>query len=610
MKIIYLWIKDFRGFKNQGFNFSSEFDIDFKYIDNKNFEFKKFNKIDISENSYFPRNINISLLVGKNGSGKSTILEIIKYGINEFFSKDNSDLYFVLFFDKDENKIILKGNFEGYKLEDNQSKIIDKIDEKLLKSKIDNEVKKYNHAVIEKIQSKKIYNIYYTKTIKSYPDTQSNISEHLLNISDEYLYEKYVEDIQQQYKSTLRDFFQIKTLYNDNLVQNGLLAFYKDNFSFPNDWQKPIKLSVVFKHNYIFDSYKDMLNKLDENREILKNLFSIIKVHDKNGTPLLDRIDWIYFIKYLAILNFITQNNQGISSSIHYNIFKDIPYSSNKDYKKNIDEIIQYFMQEFQIENSSYTISREYFQKVSHIIEKLEHFNDFYNNKQFLININSNIDELLDIIELHKSITSVVSGFLGFRLYPIMSDGHQEFFNLFAKLYMAINTSFENKKPKKEDTILLLLDEPDNFLHPEWQREFIDILTNFLSSNYSNYDFHIFIATHSPIMLSDMPKQNIIFLKDFKIQQFDGNTLGANIHHILKDGFFLKDTMGEYINKHIKDFIKLYYKDKMGDDISMELGDKKELFKFIIDNIGETYIKNVLSNHFDELENKYPEVFI
>lgn len=611
MILAYLWVKDFRGFKNQGFNFSNDFHINFDYTDNNNFAFE-FKKID-DKIDYFPKNIYINLLVGKNGSGKTTILEIIKNGINEFYNKDNSDLYFALFLDETYKQIIIKGNFDGYKLKNNQSRLSDKLDKKLLIKQIKQEAQEYRYKIIENNTNYKIHNIYYTKTTKSYPDIQANLSKHLLNISDEYLYEKLSEDIQRQYKSTLRSFFQIKKLFDDEIFQNGLLAFYKNRFSFPKDWQKPQKLSVVFNHQYIITNYSYMLSKTNSNiKDKLEQIYTVVKIHDNSGIPLFNRMEWDYFIKYLAILNFIIQSNQGVGSDVHYEIFQNIPYNEKNDYKNNLDDIVKYFMQEFEIDrNTSYNISKKYFQKIDIIINKLRKFNDnYYSKGQFLIDITQNINDILEIIELHKSITATVAGFLSFRLYPIMSDGHQEFFNLFSKLYMAINTPFDNKKPNDNDTILILLDEPDNFLHPEWQRQFIDILVSFLSKNYLNYNFNIFIATHSPIMLSDIPKQNIIFLRDFENQKFDGNTLGANIHNILKNGFFLDKTMGEYISKIIENFIQLYYKDKNQENISLSLHDKIQIFDFVIKNIGDKYIQNILINHLEELKEKYPEILI
>ncbi len=85
MELVYLWIKNYKNIKNQGFNFSPRFSC--KYNDKT---------LTINENKdyidIFPENINITAIVGKNGSGKSNILKFI------FTNKYNKG--FILFYEK------------------------------------------------------------------------------------------------------------------------------------------------------------------------------------------------------------------------------------------------------------------------------------------------------------------------------------------------------------------------------------------------------------------------------------------------------------------------------------------------------------------------------
>jgi len=79
MEILFIWILDYKNIKKQGFNFSSEFIFEVNVEENNIYNLK------ISKNeSYIPNffekdNIlNVTAIVGQNGSGKSNVLEFIK----------------------------------------------------------------------------------------------------------------------------------------------------------------------------------------------------------------------------------------------------------------------------------------------------------------------------------------------------------------------------------------------------------------------------------------------------------------------------------------------------------------------------------------------------
>lgn len=55
------------------------------------------------------------------------------------------------------------------------------------------------------------------------------------------------------------------------------------------------------------------------------------------------------------------------------------------------------------------------------------------------------------------------------------------------------------------DNSVILLDEPELSLHPEWQRDFLPLIKK-MFSNY--HDCHFIIATHSPSIVSSIPESN------------------------------------------------------------------------------------------------------
>ena len=90
-------------------------------------------------------------------------------------------------------------------------------------------------------------------------------------------------------------------------------------------------------------------------------------------------------------------------------------------------------------------------------------------------------------------------------------------------------------------------------------------------------------------MLSDIPKSNVLFLKDgipdYKMQE---NTFGANIHSLLKNGFFLPNLpMGEFAYQKINEIFR-----KLNDNQFNE--EDIEEMKQEISVIGEPYLKEQL----------------
>ena len=177
----------------------------------------------------------------------------------------------------------------------------------------------------------------------------------------------------------------------------------------------------------------------------------------------------------------------------------------------------------------------------------------------------------------------------GLRSYEDLSSGEKTLFSYFINLFYILHKCEDNY-------VTVLIDEPDYTLHPQWQKEFIQLLISFLRINFSEKYISIIVTTHSPFLLSDIPKQNIIFLdKDEKgnCTVVDGlkekkQTFGANIHTLLSDSFFMEDgLMGEFAKAKIDKAITLLNKDKL---------DEKELkyCEQIISIIGEPIVRNQL----------------
>ena len=76
---------------------------------------------------------------------------------------------------------------------------------------------------------------------------------------------------------------------------------------------------------------------------------------------------------------------------------------------------------------------------------------------------------------------------------------------------------------------IVLIDEIDMHLHPSWQRKIIDSL----HKTFPKVQF--IFTTHSPTVLTNVPKENIQIIKDGKIFNTETNTYGRDVNSILRE---------------------------------------------------------------------------
>lgn len=117
-----------------------------------------------------------------------------------------------------------------------------------------------------------------------------------------------------------------------------------------------------------------------------------------------------------------------------------------------------------------------------------------------------------------------------------------------------------NYSPIEYKCVNAIFDEVELYFHPDMQRTFISNLLHGLKQ----IPFHrirslqIMLVTHSPFILSDIPKQNILFLnkQGYRVDNDCMHTFGANIHSMLRHSFFLNQgSMGQYVQHLVKEAI-------------------------------------------------------
>ena len=147
-----------------------------------------------------------------------------------------------------------------------------------------------------------------------------------------------------------------------------------------------------------------------------------------------------------------------------------------------------------------------------------------------------------------------------------------------------------NEDRTKYEYINLILEEIELYYHPEMQRCMVQDLVNSIHDmNFTHIKaVNICMVTHSPIILSDIPKQNILFLEGGSPKpRMQDNTFAANIHSLYKNNFFMDLPMGNFAIKKVQTlFERLREKDLPNEELA---GIKQQ-----INLIGEPILRDQL----------------
>lgn len=147
----------------------------------------------------------------------------------------------------------------------------------------------------------------------------------------------------------------------------------------------------------------------------------------------------------------------------------------------------------------------------------------------------------------------------------------------------------------------VIFDEVELYYHPEMQRQFINIMLKTLRSvRFSNMrGINIMIVTHSPFVLSDIPDCNVLCLGDGN--QLASKTLGGNIMEMLGNSFFMENSIGDVIKEEIAAIVDLYNRAvREKEPVGIEYDNKRARFKYICENIGDDFLKQMLLRMVNE----------
>ena len=562
MELVYLWVEDYKNIEKQGFNFSPRFRCE--YDEEKN-------ELTINENkdyvSIFPKNINITAIVGENGSGKSNILKMLSIYSELMHDLHNSN---IMSFSKEKLEHRFGNSFFVFYMNNKFIKSFG-IECKFI---LDNKMITYKSDYIQE---------HFTLSYNFMPENRYEFWYYNFNISNKLF---------------------VQPNKSDNSINFEFLDKESNKFLLFNilEFNNEIKIVNDFFIPYYF--------KLEINKEFY---FNLKELNEELFNKLFDFQNKVTKIKKNVNLSL---NDIKLLNSIFYvlDIDKQRKYPLKKQYKisKAYSDILKKDNFEKKV---NFFFSHNYDDIFDEKIKYIQH--DFKFIKFLEDNEIDDIHNSIYIFNKEIEFLNALPNWMDIKLYNEKNISFNDLSNGERFLIRFIfNLVFYLMKIKKERFLFIniLLDEIDLGLHPQWQKKFLNLILN-IFKNYS-IKLNIILTSHSTFILSDLPKENIIFLEKGKqVYPFeDGKqTFGANIHTLLSHGFFMKEgLMGEFAKEKIQSIINYYEEikeltkeeNKKQRDKEKAIYEKEYKTKFwqIQSIIGDDYLKQIIKNHLIEIE--------
>ncbi|WP_318514738.1 AAA family ATPase [Photobacterium leiognathi] len=566
MKLIYLYVNNFKVLDDCEIKLSSQ------YIFEKEKNKIKIRKSNI-EDGFFSENLDIISLFGRNGTGKSTAIELITLVLSNnipeycnivsiyeecgcIYSYSNMDSDIEVFSDGKEAISIFKEDLEFEK----HSLVFfsHHVEPLTKKTKYKNtKLFKYkdcsNQAYISRINKK----VFINKEVSHCFDLLSSFDMggvRLNNVPMVGASYPIQEVIKYLNRINSRIFKNIKSISNEHnydikeLLHKIILKYNNNGFSNVEIYDRDISeidIGTVFDKNLLTDISKDLIKKSERYLDLLISLDTFTKIiSDKYY---FENINIYLLVKFY--FNTIL-GNKGIVSQhdFLYQMQMDgvLIYNSINDYKDDsIDAYELYHLSNFIQSTFKYNDEGRF---------------DIPNYESFEF-VKEVFDKNLDL-------------FSNFELkWNGISSGQYSLLIMYSRIFQEL---------KKGDDLLVFIDEGEINLHPEWQRNYIKELVEFFSKlKLKNQKIQLVISSHSPFVLCDLPEESVNLLN--KNEQV--NFFGSNIYDIYSKGFLLERTVGQFSYEKISLAI---------DKIKINRND--EWAKKIIDMIGDGLIKEIIKD--------------
>jgi len=471
---------------------------------------------------------------------------------------------------------------------------------------------------------------------KDHPD----ISQKTINVNIRELTKIYTDYFYRIFRNLLEEYFkeqEIEYIDLSLLSKNDKLKLISFLEKVDNRFLKKIHIRSLDNFHSYFDiilhgyfdiienGYLDVRNTNIKNRNLISFIFNSV-IHNINSKEVTDLRDLIYSsVDYI-----FTRDNSRKSFQLDFNEMKNLLflklYTDESHITFKLKQAISYFEKGF-FENIKGYVWDDVLKQFS--IEL---------NQQYLENQSINtiplafVQPMVMVVKTKETNEQIIRKLINdnkLSEYPFneLSSGEQQLIHSILTVIYHLYNLKSIDGLHKQTYINLIFDEIELYFHPEYQRIYVSNLIKALKDidKKEVLKFNILLSTHSPFILSDIPSQNTLKLKE-GVPVKDSNRLnsfGANIHDLLSDEFFMNNG---FVGKHAYDKIAItlnWLKIKANEinqskEYSYDIDNNIELINFnspedeynyhrnIIELIGEPLVKNKLRTMFLKLEENDP----
>lgn len=603
MKLIYCYIEHFRNIENQYVSLSDEFDC--RYRDSKIFiEKREKNPLMdyIYDNGFMS---NLRIIVGKTGSGKTNFLQLIGMDWWNRKSTADGDAYLLLYKMHNENDFFVEEVGLGNKTRAYCFTYdFDK-----------HEILKYIPAAYDDHEDTYIINAFDRYAFASCP--YDNVRQEQMFDNNQFIPRK----ITQYGKSSVSMECEFLKEYLSHFSEKSIKRRVSFVIGWKN-WQNKIQSDLdekLIKREYW--TYKDRAEE-QRDKNFRNGQYNKPIEYDKKSTPksrfIHDlMVDFaIYLRKWAELVEYEFPEKYYPYTGIVYDLGIEDPRELPDGKKMGILKRIDWLCQYIDYHTDEITSNRGLVWQIGSDIRDLFHLLGKMDDKYFtdtefsipVMDIDVNGKTVMrDVFERMEQYRPDQIGVFTECLLPYhwsyVSSGEYQYAKIWGVLEeygvrVKMMTQGQKYSEAIQPNLILLLDEPENYMHPEMCRTFIRNLNVLLSKRNPNTELQVLISTHSPFMLSDVMASQVIKM-DYDengkcvISESKKPYYAANIHSIMADGFFLEYTIGEQARIFLEDKFKLLQRlTCMNRNLSSSEKEELTMIRSLIPNIGDALIRH------------------